>query len=403
MSRLGSLLTAQEISFAVQSGSMKFYDAAEGSLQRLRETQASLRTAISLVDELPTEQKCDSLSKGPLAGVPILVKDLIDTASFQTTYGSLIFKGHRPTVNALSVDRLQRAGAVIVGKANLHEFAWGLTSRNPHWGNVVNPRWPELTPGGSSGGNAAAIASGAVPLGLGTDTAGSLRVPAACCGVVGFKPSYGSVSPAGVFPLSPSLDTIGPIASTVGDCILTFSVLSDQTPPEVDWKLLRVAVTNERLRLQLQQVGIKSTLIEPPSPPRECSFILPYEAWATHKSLVARFADEYDPNVLAKILQGSHITESDYERARSTMLKWRAQIMDSKSYDIVVGTVLGIPIPLANVDEIAIRDEFGKNTRWVNLLGWAAIAIGNTQVTGPSNWEVLAVAERIELLVISMS
>src|SRR6266536_6239399 len=147
---------------------------------------------------------------GPLHGKRLLVKDLIDTAGIRTTYGSRIYADRVPERTASAVQRLVDAGAVLVGKANLHEFAWGVTSQNPWYGTVRNPGRPGRTTGGSSGGNAAALAAGLCDLGLGTDTGCSIRLPAACCEVVGLKPSWGRISTEGVFPLCPSFDTVGP-------------------------------------------------------------------------------------------------------------------------------------------------------------------------------------------------
>ena len=130
---------------------------------------------------------------GLLAGVPLLVKDIFDTAGVRTTYGSGIFRDHVPLRSATSVRRLLDAGAIMLGKANLHEFAWGVTSRNRAYGAVVNSARPDRIPGGSSGGNASALAAGLCALGLGTDTGASIRLPAAACGVAGFKPAFGSV------------------------------------------------------------------------------------------------------------------------------------------------------------------------------------------------------------------
>src|SRR5436305_10806092 len=152
------------------------------------------------------------------AGRPVAVKDLLDTAGLTTTYGSALFVDHVPAESAESVRRLEAAGYVVAGKTNLHEFAYGVSSQNPHFGTVPNPTFPGRLAGGSSGGSAAAVAAGDVELALGTDSAGSIRIPAAWCGVVGFKPSYGLVPADGCFPLAPSFDTVGPIASTVEGC-----------------------------------------------------------------------------------------------------------------------------------------------------------------------------------------
>ena len=151
-------------------------------------------------------------------GARLAVKDLFDTAGIRTTYGSAVFADHVPTETAEAVARLERAGYVSVGKANLHEFAYGVTSQNAHYGTVPNPRAPGRTAGGSSGGSAAAVVAGLADVALGTDSGGSIRIPAACCGIVGFKPTYGLVPDDGVFPLAPSFDHVGPIAADVGAC-----------------------------------------------------------------------------------------------------------------------------------------------------------------------------------------
>jgi aspartyl-tRNA(Asn)/glutamyl-tRNA(Gln) amidotransferase subunit A len=150
------------------------------------------------------------------AGARLAVKDLFDTAGVRTTYGSAIFAEHVPAVTAEAVARLEAAGYVNVGKANLHEFAYGITSENEHFGRVPNPLAADRVAGGSSGGSAAALALGLVDAALGSDSGGSIRIPAACCGVTGFKPSFGLVPLDGCFPLAPSFDHAGPMARDVG-------------------------------------------------------------------------------------------------------------------------------------------------------------------------------------------
>jgi len=383
---------AREIASAVGAGEVGPLEAAEASRDALSREQQRLRTSITLVDKLMPPE----VPNGPLSGVPVHVKDLIDTAGLRTTYGSALFAEHVPDSTAECVRRLQRAGAVVVGKANLHEFAWGLTSQNPHWGNVVNPHDPSRTPGGSSGGNAAAVAAGLVPIGIGTDTAGSIRVPAACCDVVGFKPSNDSVPTTGVFPLAPSLDCIGPITNTVDDCALVFSVLAGQSELVVDWQGLRVAATTETLRELLARVGIVASLVDAPVPPRECSAILPGEGWRTHRDLVAQHADQYGENALRKIRLAAEMDEACYEQGISAARRWRARVACERDYDVLVQMTLTMPVPGAGVDEIAIRQEFGRNARWVNVLRWAAASVGKVHVAGPDNWAVLTIARRVE-------
>ena len=152
------------------------------------------------------------------SGTRLAVKDLFDTAGVRTTYGSAIFAEHVPAATAPAVARLEAAGYRTVGKANLHEFAWGITSENEHYGWVPNPIAPGRIAGGSSGGNAAALAAGLADAALGTDSGGSVRIPAACCGIVGFKPTHGLVSLEGCFPLAPSYDHAGPMARDVATC-----------------------------------------------------------------------------------------------------------------------------------------------------------------------------------------
>jgi aspartyl-tRNA(Asn)/glutamyl-tRNA(Gln) amidotransferase subunit A len=168
----------------------------------------------------------------PLAGVPFAVKDLFDTEGVRTTYGSAIFADHVPARDAEAVRRMKGAGAILIGKTSTHEFAWGITSVNPHFGAVRNPWAPERFSGGSSGGSGASLAVRETPLALGSDTGGSIRVPAAFCGVVGLKPTYGRVSTAGAFPLARSLDHPGPMARTPADAALFLAVIAGVDPED---------------------------------------------------------------------------------------------------------------------------------------------------------------------------
>ncbi len=163
--------------------------------------------------------------RGPLHGIPISLKDNIYTEGIRTTAGSKILKDFIPKEDACIVGHLRQAGAVLLGKTNMHEFAYGVTSNNPHYGPVCNPWDPARIPGGSSGGSAAAVAAGLCYGSIGTDTGGSIRIPASLCGITGLKPSWGRISCEGVIPLSPSLDCAGPLARTVGDVAILTGVL----------------------------------------------------------------------------------------------------------------------------------------------------------------------------------
>ena len=167
---------------------------------------------------------------GPLHGVPVAIKDILTTAGITTTAGSKILADWKPEQDATVVRKLRQAGAVIIGKTNLHEFAFGVTTENPHYGNTRNPWNPDHVPGGSSGGSGAAVAMGMGYMAIGTDTGGSIRIPATLCGVSGIKPTYGRVSRFGCLPLSWSLDHVGPLARTAEDCARALQVLAGHDP-----------------------------------------------------------------------------------------------------------------------------------------------------------------------------
>jgi aspartyl-tRNA(Asn)/glutamyl-tRNA(Gln) amidotransferase subunit A len=176
--------------------------------------------------------------RGPLHGVPIGLKDLVDTAGVRTTAGSKILGDHVPARDAAVAERLRDAGALLLGKHNLHEFAYGTTNANPHYGACLNPWNTSHVPGGSSGGSGAALAAGMCAVAIGTDTGGSIRIPAAACGVVGLKPTFGRVSRRGIFPLAWSLDHVGPMARTVEDAAVTLGVVAGHDP-EDSWSAQR--------------------------------------------------------------------------------------------------------------------------------------------------------------------
>jgi aspartyl-tRNA(Asn)/glutamyl-tRNA(Gln) amidotransferase subunit A len=168
----------------------------------------------------------------PLLGVPVAVKDLFDTLGIRTTYGSKIYRHHRPTQDAELVERAKGAGLIMLGKTSTHEFGWGITNENPHYGACHNPWDTDMMSGGSSGGSAVAVASGMTPIALGTDTGGSIRIPAAFCGVLGLKPTFGWTGSRGTMPLAPSLDTPGLLARTPADLRLALHALSHGAVPK---------------------------------------------------------------------------------------------------------------------------------------------------------------------------
>ena len=200
-------------------GTLSAQSTAERAIARLQEAQGVLNSA-TLIDANRALQRAAAIDElvvtgnepGPLAGVPVVLKDIIDQAGRPTTCGSG-FYSVVPEQAAVVVERLEAAGAVIVARTGLHEFAYGFSSENHWFGPVRNPWDPTTSPGGSSGGSATAVAAGLAPIGIGTDTGGSVRVPAALTGTMGLKVTQGRIPTRGVFPLAPSLDTVGPIAS----------------------------------------------------------------------------------------------------------------------------------------------------------------------------------------------
>jgi aspartyl-tRNA(Asn)/glutamyl-tRNA(Gln) amidotransferase subunit A len=385
-------LSAAEISARVNAGEVSALEVVESHLDAAADAAQQLNVFITLCPERAIDRARQGLS-GPLAGVPLLPKDMLDTAGVRTTRGSGVFRDRVPRRTAWAVERLEAAGAIVIGKANQHEFAWGVTSQNPHYGNVVNPVHPDLTPGGSSGGDAAALAARLCALGLATDTGGSIRMPSACCETVGFKPSWGSVDVAGCFPLAPSFDTIGPMARTVRDCALAFSVLVDQPVPEPRLRGLTVGVL-ELLPEQdrLESLGARLVDCRLPEPDADLSIVMKVESAITHRNLYPRLRDGYGDDVRAKLDDARAISAVDYHEAKLALRRWRRQTQAEIEVDLLVSPTLGIPVPAADAYEPSIRDQLGRNTRPFNYLGWPAIAIGNLQIAGRKDQVLLAAA-----------
>lgn len=207
------------------------------AVENARRLQTDLNI-FTMIEDL--EGPRESLA-GPLSGVPIALKDLIDHAGRVTTCGSAFYR-ETPARSATAVERLEDSGATIIGRTGLHEFAFGFSSENPHFGPVRNPWDPSTSPGGSSGGSAAAVAAGIVPIAIGTDTGGSVRVPAALCGCFGLKVTYGRIPLDGVFQLVPSIDTMGPLADSVANLELAYRAMSRDERPLPDPGPLRFGI-----------------------------------------------------------------------------------------------------------------------------------------------------------------
>jgi aspartyl-tRNA(Asn)/glutamyl-tRNA(Gln) amidotransferase subunit A len=340
---------------------------------------------------------------GPLHGKRLLVKDLIDTAGIRTTYGSKVYADHVPARTATSVQRLVAAGAVITGKANLHEFAWGVTSQNPWYGTVRNPVQPGRTVGGSSGGNAAALAAGLCDIALGTDTGCSIRLPAACCGLVGLKPAWGRVPVDGVFPLCRTFDTVGPMATTVADVAVMWTVLTGAAVPEPRLDGLTVGLLTrppsvggppaaenraaERYVDRLEELGARVAEASIPEPPDDTWPLFFHEAAVSHRETFPSRAAEYGDNVRGKLEQAQSVDADEAERARQSVRRWREYRPD---VDLYVAPVVGVELPPEDCDELEVRIPLTAFLRPFNVLGWAALAIGDLQLIAPQDEVVLA-------------
>jgi aspartyl-tRNA(Asn)/glutamyl-tRNA(Gln) amidotransferase subunit A len=348
--------------------------------------------------------------RGPLHGIPVALKDLIDTAGTRTTAASALFERRVPADDAEVVRRLRKAGAVILGKNNLHEFAYGGSSLVSFFGDVHNPWNTEHTAGGSSGGSASAVAAGLCYAAIGTDTAGSIREPAALCGCVGIKPTYGRVSARGVIPLSWSLDHVGPLAATVGDAALVLQAIAgydalDAGSAEVpvsDYvglgegtETLRVGVPRAHFYEDLDdEVGaaleqaltvIRGLVAEVRDVPIEVTpdrTVQAAESFAYHAENVARAPELYQPETLRRIRSGENISAAEYIFRRREMDQERRRSHGFfADVDLLVAPTMPTPAPAITdlkKDPGALRPAeliLLRNTRPFNVWGLPAISV----------------------------
>jgi aspartyl-tRNA(Asn)/glutamyl-tRNA(Gln) amidotransferase subunit A len=324
------------------------------------------------------------------AGIRLAVKDLFDTAGLTTTYGSILFVDHVPDETAEAVTRLERAGYVDVGKTNLHEFAYGVTSENPHFGTVPNPVAPGRIAGGSSGGSAAAVAAGLADVALGTDSGGSIRIPAACCGIVGFKPTFGLVPLDGCFPLAPSFDHVGPMTSSVADSTAMLRVLAPDFEPSESPGLgdlaVGVAWAGEADPLVRQRV-VDAAGRFPGS--REVDFpggdaydslaVFSHETAETHRELYAENPESYGSDVRARLDRGLAVTDAEYRAGVAERERYREHCLEAFGpYDLLLTPTLPCVAPPVGTRELGGRtvvDALTCFTRPFNVLGWPVLAL----------------------------
>jgi aspartyl-tRNA(Asn)/glutamyl-tRNA(Gln) amidotransferase subunit A len=317
-------------------------------------------------------------------GIRLAVKDLLDTAGVPTTYGSPIFGGHVPAQSADAVLRLERSGYTVVGKTKLDEFAYGTTSENEHFGTVPNPIAPGRIAGGSSGGSAAALSAGLAEAALGTDSGGSIRIPAACCGVVGFKPTFDLISTRGCFPLAPTFDHVGPMARTVEACTEMMGCLAPgfEYHEVMSTKDLRVGIAwlddaaplvAERVVDLARHLGALRP-VEIPRPDVNAVFMR--EVAGVHAELYAENSDLYGASVATKIERCLAISDCEAAAADRNRDDYR-QLMDELmgEFDLLVTPTLPIVAPPAGIGDLKLRPALTRNTLPFNALGWPALAI----------------------------
>jgi len=418
-------LSALELRARYLARELSPVEVLEDVARRIAEREPELNAFITLTldeareDARAAERAYAKGGAGALAGIPLAIKDLFDTAGVRTTYGSKIFAGHVPDRDAEAVRLVKQAGAMVVGKTLTHEFAWGITSANPHFGPARNPYDPERVPGGSSGGSGVALATGMCALALGSDTGGSIRIPAAFCGVSGLKPTYGRVSTRGVFPLAPSLDHVGPMARTPGDVRLMYDVLA-ASPPAGEVRRIAVcpdlhihALDPDLQRAFDASVGaldaevVEVTFENARDIHPAFQILQAAEAAHTHRDFFPARADEYGADVRAR-LERREVSLRDYLDADAV----RVSVHAAFARVFQQADLLLTPIHATAPERIGERSEDFRNrvltyTVPQDMAGLPACAVPvgfddlglpiGVQLTGPSGAEqtVLSAAEAL--------
>jgi aspartyl-tRNA(Asn)/glutamyl-tRNA(Gln) amidotransferase subunit A len=320
----------------------------------------------------------------PPDGIPLAVKDLLDTADLTTTYGSPLFADHVPSRSADAVVRLEAAGYANVGKTNLHEFAYGTTSENEHFGTVPNPLAPGRIAGGSSGGSAAALAAGLADAALGTDSGGSIRIPSACCGTVGFKPTFDLVSTAGCFPLAPSFDHVGPMARDVAGCARQLEALAhgfaaarvealEEVSVAVAWVDEAEPLVAARVRAAAAQFPRAHELDWPRA---KIDALFMREVADVHRELYAENAELYGEEVATKIERCLAVSDAEATLASRARDEYREQCTALlEGFDLLVTPTLSCVAPPTGLGDLALRSTLVRNTLPFNALGWPALAL----------------------------
>ncbi|MGC2695313.1 MAG: amidase [Candidatus Angelobacter sp.] len=402
---------------AVQKKEVSPVDLTQACLIAIERLNPELNAFITVTGEsaLAEARKAESEIargewKGPLHGIPLAVKDLVETAGVKTTAASSVLKDYVPTADAEVVRRLKAAGAVLLGKLNLHEFAYGGSGIIGHFGVASNPWNKAHVTGGSSSGSAAAVAAGLCYGAIGTDTAGSIRLPAACCGITGLKPTYGLVSARGIIPLSWSMDHVGPMARTAADTALMLQAIAHYDPQDINCRrfppvfypsameesttALRVGLArdfwsavNEEIRDSVDTaVDVIAKLV---TDVKEIALstdadrdVVRCEAFAYHQKYLSEHENDYHPETLKRIRGGADVTATQYIQAHRNLLRQRREILSLfHQVDIVLApTTPLLPPSLAELQSVPeqLRNKelvMLRNTRPFNVLGLPAISV----------------------------
>ncbi len=417
--------TAAELAHLLRSRMVSSREITEAALDRIEAVEPTLNCFITLMPEAALAQAdaadaelADGRDRGPWHGMPVGLKDLLYTKGVRTTAGSAAMGDFVPTFDATVVTKLRDAGAVFLGKQNMHEFANGITNENLTFGASRNPWDPDHIPGGSSGGSAAAVAAGAGVAALGSDTGGSIRIPASCCGIVGLMPTYGRVSRHGVVPLSWSLDHVGPIARSVADAASLLEAIAGYDPrdgssdprsmpglldteePE-SLRGLRVAIPRnyffDRVDAEVADaVGraagiltdLGATLVDVAVPHVELSPAVQYavaipEAFAWHRRLLVRAGDRYAPRIRLVLESGAAVSAADYLDAQRLRVLIRQGLVGALAKaDVLLAPT--IPVPPPSIGTQTVRAAWGEEdvlgcllrlTCPVDLSGQPAISV----------------------------
>ncbi len=414
-------MTVREMAAALRAHKTSSVELAQAALRDAHARQPDLNAFITIMDENAVERArfldaelSAGKDRGPLHGVPVAVKDNFWTKGTASTAGSKIFRDFVPAQDATVVQRLEEAGAVIIGKTNLHECAYGITSTNPHFGAVHNPHGLDRIPGGSSGGSGAAVAAGIVPVAIGTDTGGSIRIPASYCGTFGLKPTYGRVSRYGCQALAQSLDHMGPLSRTADDSALVLQAIAgfdardesssrravpDYTP-ETSLRGLRIGVpqnfyfdhVDEQVTAAVHRTADHARSLGAHLIPVRVPDIAEFnvvamviqlpEATAVFSHVLDR-RDDLGPDVLARLDQGRLVSAVDYVNAqRARRIKIEAFRRLFETIDVLITPSTPITAPAIGQSTVNIHgfeeDARIASTRFaraINALGWPAASL----------------------------